>query len=538
MRTTRMLPRPSSSPGRSCFGAAGEGHAGERPSDTRPAAPLDRMRRRRKPPASMTTPPTTTRLGGAGPLRSRSSPPRPSRTPRRRRRRRASAWAGHRRAVAIASGAAARRRRVLDRRPGRTPARCRLAELCEVTGPCFSYRLSLAAERPPAARRHRHAEPGGQLRDRDRRPRRRRCSASAENSNHVQRRGVRGRADRRHVHGHGRARSRRPTPRSACGPSSRPLPAKRVGQGRAAAAEPHGRCRRWSSGSSRRPTAERLVPARHGEPARSRCWRAPALLVHARRERAGRGGRRRRRRLPPPDVRSDERRRRARSTCGSRSSTTSPTATARPGATSVGPIYQAVHYSDGTIEAAPGRHVHLPHHPRPLPRREHPHLRAVPGDRRERGRLGAGGRGHEVRASARPTSSSATGGASTSRPRGYFGEGDNADGRTASPPPTACSGSPSGWGDVYRWQRPGQYVEFAGNGDGLYVVRATVDKANHILEANETDNSSYTLVRIVARDGRHHRAPAAACHRGTRRRWSPGTAPPHPVRSGAGPLDT
>ena len=36
-----------------------------------------------------------------------------------------------------------------------------------------------------------------------------------------------------------------------------------------------------------------------------------------------------------------------------------------------------------------------------------------------------------------------------------------------------------GWGDVYRWQRPGQYVEFGQLGDGRYVVRATVDPENH-----------------------------------------------------------
>ena len=82
--------------------------------------------------------------------------------------------------------------------------------------------------------------------------------------------------------------------------------------------------------------------------------------------------------------------------------------------------------------------------------------------------------------------------------RGYFGEGDNPTGNCFSPS-DGLLGLTSGWGDVYRWQRPGQYVEFAGNGDGLYVVRATVDKANHILESNETDNTSYTLIRVVGR---------------------------------------
>ena len=54
-----------------------------------------------------------------------------------------------------------------------------------------------------------------------------------------------------------------------------------------------------------------------------------------------------------------------------------------------------------------------------------------------------------------------------------------------------------GWGDVYRWQRPGQYVEFAGNGDGLYVVRTVVDIKNHVLESDETDNAAYAYIQVT-----------------------------------------
>lgn len=82
--------------------------------------------------------------------------------------------------------------------------------------------------------------------------------------------------------------------------------------------------------------------------------------------------------------------------------------------------------------------------------------------------------------------------------RGDFGEGDTPTGNCFSPT-EGLLGLTSGWGDVYRWQRPGQYVEFAGQGDGTYVVRSTVDKANHILEEDESDNASYALVRIVGR---------------------------------------
>jgi len=81
---------------------------------------------------------------------------------------------------------------------------------------------------------------------------------------------------------------------------------------------------------------------------------------------------------------------------------------------------------------------------------------------------------------------------------GTFGEGDTATGNCFSPTDGAFALT-RGWGDVYRWQRPGQYVEWAGNGDGHYVVRATVDKGDVTLESDETDNSAYALVKVVGR---------------------------------------
>lgn len=53
-----------------------------------------------------------------------------------------------------------------------------------------------------------------------------------------------------------------------------------------------------------------------------------------------------------------------------------------------------------------------------------------------------------------------------------------------------------GWGDVYRWQRPGQYVEFDGQGNGRYVINAVVDEYNNVIESDETDNVSYAYVEI------------------------------------------
>jgi hypothetical protein len=83
-----------------------------------------------------------------------------------------------------------------------------------------------------------------------------------------------------------------------------------------------------------------------------------------------------------------------------------------------------------------------------------------------------------------------------SAPDSFIGGGDTGAGNCQSFVDGVLGLSP-GWGDVYRWQRPGQYVEFGSNGNGNYVVRATVDVENQIAESNETDNSAYSLVRVV-----------------------------------------
>lgn len=62
---------------------------------------------------------------------------------------------------------------------------------------------------------------------------------------------------------------------------------------------------------------------------------------------------------------------------------------------------------------------------------------------------------------------------------------------------TSRLGMSVGWGDVYRWQRPGNYVDFGDNEDGLYVVRMTVDAFDNILESNEANNTGYTYIRVT-----------------------------------------
>ncbi|WP_372788820.1 PPC domain-containing protein [Paraconexibacter sp.] len=86
----------------------------------------------------------------------------------------------------------------------------------------------------------------------------------------------------------------------------------------------------------------------------------------------------------------------------------------------------------------------------------------------------------------------------TQDPTGMFSEGDTATGSCFSPNDGTFALT-RGWGDVYRWQRPGQFVEWSGNTDGYFVVRTTVDKGNVTLESDETDNSSYALIKVTGR---------------------------------------
>lgn len=61
-----------------------------------------------------------------------------------------------------------------------------------------------------------------------------------------------------------------------------------------------------------------------------------------------------------------------------------------------------------------------------------------------------------------------------------------------------------GWGDLYRWQRPGQFVPYDRVTDshdtmraGLYVVRVTADPNDRIAETRENNNDGYAYIRVV-----------------------------------------
>ena len=64
-----------------------------------------------------------------------------------------------------------------------------------------------------------------------------------------------------------------------------------------------------------------------------------------------------------------------------------------------------------------------------------------------------------------------------------------------------------GWGDQYRWQRPGQYVPYdrAADADGSmragrYLLRVTADPERRLAETRENDNVAYALIRVLEDD--------------------------------------
>lgn len=60
----------------------------------------------------------------------------------------------------------------------------------------------------------------------------------------------------------------------------------------------------------------------------------------------------------------------------------------------------------------------------------------------------------------------------------------------------AVMGLGRGWADIYLMDTEGNYVEFADNSDGEYVVRLRTDVFDSILETNEKDNVSYAHIRV------------------------------------------
>ena len=69
--------------------------------------------------------------------------------------------------------------------------------------------------------------------------------------------------------------------------------------------------------------------------------------------------------------------------------------------------------------------------------------------------------------------------------------------RNCAPGSDSRLGLAVGWGDAYRFQRPGNFVSFEGAGDGYYVVHTIADPLNHVIESNENDNTAFAYLRVV-----------------------------------------
>jgi hypothetical protein len=58
-----------------------------------------------------------------------------------------------------------------------------------------------------------------------------------------------------------------------------------------------------------------------------------------------------------------------------------------------------------------------------------------------------------------------------------------------------------GWSDVYGWSLDGNYVPVPADApDGLYVISASTDSNDEIVETNDDDNASYALVQITGNE--------------------------------------
>lgn len=66
-------------------------------------------------------------------------------------------------------------------------------------------------------------------------------------------------------------------------------------------------------------------------------------------------------------------------------------------------------------------------------------------------------------------------------------------------------GMSAGWIDTYEFDTPGQIVDITHVADGAYALRSTVDPANHLREANDTNNAATVYFelqgnRVIALD--------------------------------------
>lgn len=157
-------------------------------------------------------------------------------------------------------------------------------------------------------------------------------------------------------------------------------------------------------------------------------------------------------------------------------------------ATAEAPMYQVVHYSDGSKrERRAGTYEYHKTH-------GHYHfagfaqLELLKVTDRDRGSLARAGEGHK--------SGFCFGDVMMNSWRS-FRQARAASSRSSCDDLTeAYMGLSAGWTDIYHWSTPGNYVEFGDNKDGYYVVRAVVDAEDHVQESDESDNVSYAYIKV------------------------------------------
>jgi hypothetical protein len=163
------------------------------------------------------------------------------------------------------------------------------------------------------------------------------------------------------------------------------------------------------------------------------------------------------------------------------------------GPTGTGPIYQTIHYEDGTTSTRPGgsyefHFLHGHFHDDGILDMKLFHVNADD----TLTQVGAG-----VKSGFCPADELI--GVWRSFANGepnQVSTGDTGTGNCQNPVDGVLGLSP-GWGDTYRWQRPGMYVEFGDSPDGLYVVRITVDPHHDVLQSSYAQSSAYAVVKIV-----------------------------------------
>jgi Lysyl oxidase len=61
---------------------------------------------------------------------------------------------------------------------------------------------------------------------------------------------------------------------------------------------------------------------------------------------------------------------------------------------------------------------------------------------------------------------------------------------------SVTTGLSRGWGDIYRWNTVGQYINVTGLPNGRYKLRATADANNWFSETNNSNNFTWADIRI------------------------------------------